>query len=130
MSESGESAHRRGASLHRMPSPESTALPPRRVCEQARLSRDPRFDGLFFIAVTSTRIYCRPVCPVHPPKPSNITYYRTAAAAETAGFRPCLRCRPELSPTDGRSEEHPSELQSLMRISYAGLRLYKKHKKN
>lgn len=101
MSESGESTRRRGASLHRMPSPESTALPPRRICEQARLSRDPRFDGLFFIAVTSTRIYCRPVCPVHPPKPSNITYYRTAAAAETAGFRPCLRCRPELSPTDG-----------------------------
>src|SRR3546814_9645299 len=109
MSESGESAHRRGASLHRMPSPESTALPPRRVCEQARLSRDPRFDGLFFIAVTSTRIYCRPVCPVHPPKPSNITYYRTAAAAETA-----------------RSEEHTSELQSLMRISYAVFCLKKK----
>ena len=101
MSESGESVRRCGASLQRMPSPESTALPPRRVCEQARLSRDPRFDGLFFIAVTSTRIYCRPVCPVHPPKPSNITYYRNAAAAEAAGFRPCLRCRPELSPSDG-----------------------------
>src|SRR3546814_1195024 len=83
MSESGESAHRRGASLYRMPSPESTALPPLRVCEQARLSRDPRFDGLFFIAVTSTRIYCRPVCPVHPPKPSTIIYYRHTTAAET-----------------------------------------------
>src|SRR3546814_16654562 len=94
MSESGESARRRGASLHRMPSPESTALPPRRVCEQARLSRDPRFDGLFFIAVTSTRIYCRPVCPAHPPKPSNITYYRTAAAAETAGVPPPPRPPP------------------------------------
>ena len=84
-----------------MPSPESTALPPHRVCEQARLSRDARFDGLFFIAVTSTRIYCRPVCPAPSPKPSNIAYYRTAAAAEAAGFRPCLRCRPELSPSDG-----------------------------
>lgn len=84
-----------------MPPPEPTALPPRHVCEQARLSRDPRFDGLFFTAVTSTRIYCRPVCPAPTPKPANITYYGTAAAAESAGFRPCLRCRPELSPSDG-----------------------------
>ncbi len=84
-----------------MSSPQPNALPPRRVCEQARISRDPRFDGLFFIAVTSTRIYCRPVCPAPAPKSTNITYYRTAAAAEAAGFRPCLRCRPELSPSDG-----------------------------
>lgn len=77
------------------------ALPDPRTCEQARLSRDPRFDGLFFTAVTSTRIYCRPVCPAPPPKPENVTYLPTAAAAEAAGFRPCLRCRPELSPADG-----------------------------
>jgi AraC family transcriptional regulator, regulatory protein of adaptative response / DNA-3-methyladenine glycosylase II len=77
------------------------ALPDLRVCEQARLSRDARFDGLFFIAVTTTRIYCRPVCPAPQPKPTNITYYPNAAAAEAAGFRPCLRCRPELSPSDG-----------------------------
>ncbi len=76
-------------------------LPDPRVCEQARLSRDARFDGLFFTAVTSTRIYCRPVCPAPAPKPSNVTYYANAAAAEAAGFRPCLRCRPELSPGDG-----------------------------
>lgn len=69
-----------------------------RTCEQARLSRDARFDGLFFTAVTSTRIYCRPVCPAPTPKPSNVRYYASAAAAEAAGFRPCLRCRPELSP--------------------------------
>jgi len=68
------------------------------TCEQARLSRDARFDGLFFTAVTSTRIYCRPVCPAPPPKPENVRYYGSAAAAEAAGFRPCLRCRPELSP--------------------------------
>lgn len=73
-------------------------LPDDRTCEQARLSRDARFDGLFFTAVTSTRIYCRPVCPAPPPKPSNVRYYGSAAAAEAAGFRPCLRCRPELSP--------------------------------
>jgi AraC family transcriptional regulator of adaptative response / DNA-3-methyladenine glycosylase II len=84
-----------------MPVADATALPDPRVCEQARLSRDARFDGLFFTAVTSTRIYCRPVCPAPAPKPSNIVYYRHAAAAEAAGFRPCLRCRPELAPGDG-----------------------------
>lgn len=68
------------------------------ICDQARLSRDPRFDGRFFIAVTSTGIYCRPVCPVRSPKRSNIRYYPTAAAAAEAGFRPCLRCRPEAAP--------------------------------
>ncbi len=79
----------------------ATPLPDMHVCEQARLSRDARFDGLFFTAVKSTGIYCRPVCPAPAPKPSNIVYYGNAAAAEAAGFRPCLRCRPELSPGDG-----------------------------
>lgn len=73
-------------------------IPDRQVCEQARWSRDPRFDGLFFTAVTSTRIYCRPVCPVPTVKSSNVVYYGSAAAAEAAGYRPCLRCRPELAP--------------------------------
>jgi len=86
----------------------STAtLPALAVCEQARLSRDARFDGLFFTAVTSTRIYCRPVCPAPPPKPANIRYYASAAAAEAAGFRPCLRCRPELAP--GNASWHRGE---------------------
>jgi AraC family transcriptional regulator of adaptative response / DNA-3-methyladenine glycosylase II len=70
----------------------------RRVCDRARKSRDARFDGKFFIAVTSTRIYCRPICPARSPKDENIRYYPTAAAAQAAGFRPCLRCRPEASP--------------------------------
>src|ERR671912_2844277 len=70
----------------------------RRVCDRARRSRDPRFDGKFFIAVTTTRIYCRPICPARSPKDENIRYYATATAAQTAGFRPCLRCRPEASP--------------------------------
>jgi AraC family transcriptional regulator of adaptative response / DNA-3-methyladenine glycosylase II len=69
-----------------------------RLCEQARLSRDARFDGLFFTAVTSTRIYCRPVCPAPVPKRGNVRYYTNAASAEADGFRACLRCRPELSP--------------------------------
>jgi AraC family transcriptional regulator, regulatory protein of adaptative response / DNA-3-methyladenine glycosylase II len=68
------------------------------ICEQARLTRDVRFDGLFFTAVKTTGIYCRPVCPAPTPKPSNITYYPSAAAAAAAGFRPCLRCRPEAAP--------------------------------
>ncbi|SEI38885.1 DNA-3-methyladenine glycosylase 2 [Frateuria terrea] len=83
----------------------SPTLPDHHVCEQARLSRDARFDGLFFTAVTSTRIYCRPVCPAPSPKPSNVRYYANAAAAEADGFRPCLRCRPELAP--GNPAWHP-----------------------
>jgi AraC family transcriptional regulator of adaptative response / DNA-3-methyladenine glycosylase II len=73
-------------------------IPAHAICEQARLSRDARFDGLFFTAVTSTRIYCRPVCPAPTPRRENIRYFANAAAAEQAGFRPCLRCRPELAP--------------------------------
>jgi len=66
--------------------------------EDARQSRDPRFDGRFFIGVLTTGIYCRPICPVRVPKKENIQLYRSAAGAAEAGFRPCLRCRPESSP--------------------------------
>jgi AraC family transcriptional regulator, regulatory protein of adaptative response / DNA-3-methyladenine glycosylase II len=69
-----------------------------RICSQARLSRDARFDGRFFIGVKSTRIYCRPICPVRTAKEENVRYFPTAAAAAEAGYRPCLRCRPESSP--------------------------------
>src|SRR6185503_18238715 len=61
-------------------------------------ARDLRFDGLFFVGVTSTGIYCRPICPVKPPREVNCRFYDTAQEAERAGFRPCLRCRPELAP--------------------------------
>jgi len=67
-------------------------------CERARIARDPAYDGRFFIGVRTTRVYCRPVCPVRPPKPENVRFYPSAAAAEAAGFRPCLRCRPETAP--------------------------------
>lgn len=70
----------------------------RSVCDRARRSRDARFDGRFFIGVTTTRIYCRPICPARAPKDEPIRYFPTAAAAEAEGFRPCLRCRPEASP--------------------------------
>ena len=71
------------------------------VCRQAILARDARFDGRFFIGVTSTGVYCRPVCPARPPKAENCRYYPTAAASQAAGYRPCLRCRPETAPGQG-----------------------------
>jgi AraC family transcriptional regulator of adaptative response / DNA-3-methyladenine glycosylase II len=67
---------------------ELSSLPDPHICEQARLSRDARFDGLFFTAVRSTGIYCRPVCPAPTPKRENVRYYANPAAAEAAGFRP------------------------------------------
>jgi AraC family transcriptional regulator of adaptative response / DNA-3-methyladenine glycosylase II len=68
------------------------------VCYRAVLARDTRYDGRFFTCVKTTGIYCRPVCPARPPKPENCRFVPTAAAAQEAGFRPCLRCRPESSP--------------------------------
>jgi AraC family transcriptional regulator of adaptative response / DNA-3-methyladenine glycosylase II len=68
------------------------------TCERARRARDARFDGRFFIGVVTTGIYCRPVCPVASPKPVNVRYFPSAAAAAEHGYRPCLRCRPEASP--------------------------------
>ncbi|GAA2993426.1 AlkA N-terminal domain-containing protein [Streptosporangium longisporum] len=70
------------------------------ACYRAVAARDARFDGRFYTAVTSTRIYCRPVCPARTPATRNVRFYRYAATAEAAGFRPCKRCRPELSPGD------------------------------
>jgi AraC family transcriptional regulator, regulatory protein of adaptative response / DNA-3-methyladenine glycosylase II len=67
-------------------------------CYSALRSHDPRFDGLFYVAVSSTRIYCRPVCNGRAVKKENCTFYPSAAAAEAAGYRPCLRCRPEKAP--------------------------------
>lgn len=74
------------------------------ICYQALLTRDARFDGRFFTGVSTTGIYCRPVCPAKTPRRENCTFYPSAAAAEAAGFRPCLRCRPELAPGDSSIE--------------------------
>ncbi len=68
------------------------------ICEQARLSKDARFDGRFFTGVISTGIYCRPICPAPAPKSENVIYFPHAAAAQQAGLRPCLRCHPESAP--------------------------------
>src|SRR6202171_3284819 len=76
-------------------------LPPgldREICDRARLARDRTFDGAFFTGVRTTRVYCRPVCPVRPARSENVVFFGSAAAAERAGFRPCLRCRPETAP--------------------------------
>ena len=71
------------------------------VCYKALQTHDARFDGRLFVGVTSTGIYCRPVCPLGPAKFENCRFYPSAAAAQAAGFRPCLRCRPETAPDEG-----------------------------
>jgi AraC family transcriptional regulator, regulatory protein of adaptative response / DNA-3-methyladenine glycosylase II len=71
------------------------------ACYRAICLRDARFDGRFFTAVKTTGIYCRPICPARTPRSENVTFYPSAAAAQEAGFRPCLRCRPETAPDLG-----------------------------
>src|SRR5712671_1960942 len=94
----------------------------RATCERARLSRDARFDGRFFIAVTSTGIYCRPICPAPSPKSRNVQFFFSAAAAAEAGFRPCLRCRPETSPGTAAWLGTPNTVSRALRlISESGL---------
>ena len=85
-------------------------------CYLAAQSRDARFDGVFFTAVTSTGIYCRPVCPAKTPRKQNCRFFPTAAAAECAGFRPCLRCRPELSPYSQDDKSRDVVRRALARI--------------
>jgi AraC family transcriptional regulator, regulatory protein of adaptative response / DNA-3-methyladenine glycosylase II len=82
-----------------MPPPSSTRtrLDPA-ACSRAVTSRDPRFDGVFFVGISTTGIYCRPVCPARVAHPERRRFFDSAAAAERDGFRPCLRCRPELAP--------------------------------
>lgn len=79
-------------------SPEPVERPDPDVLYRALRSRDVRFDGRFFVGVTSTGIYCRPVCPARTPRRDRVRFYPSAAAAESAGFRPCRRCRPEYAP--------------------------------
>ena len=72
-----------------------TVLPAEDVCRRARLARDPRFDGRFVVAVLTTGVFCRPACPAPQAAQDNVRYFATSAAALHAGYRPCLRCRPE-----------------------------------
>ena len=90
------------------------------ACERARVGRNPRFDGWFFSGVRTTRIYCRPVCPVRPAKAENVTFYPSAAAAERAGFRPCLRCRPETAPFSPAWKGSRTTVERAIRLITAG----------
>ncbi|MEH6374561.1 AlkA N-terminal domain-containing protein [Streptomyces sp. KLMMK] len=90
-------------------------------CVRAVQSKDARFDGWFFTAVTTTRIYCRPSCPVVPPKPQNMTFYPSAAAAQQAGFRACKRCRPDASPGSPRWNERADLAARAMRLIADGV---------
>lgn len=90
------------------------------TCDKARRSRDPAFDGLFFTAVRTTGIYCRPVCPVKQPLTRNVSYFPTAAAAERAGYRPCLRCRPETAPFCPAWKGTRTTVERAVRIIEAG----------
>jgi len=93
-----------------------------RVCSRARLARDARFDGKFFIGVVSTGIYCRPVCRARTSQEKNVRYFPSAAAAAEAGFRPCLRCRPECSPgTPAWAGTQNTVSRALRMISETGL---------
>ena len=92
----------------------------RDACERARLARDARFDGRFFVGVRTTRIYCRPICPVRPAYAKNVVFFRTAAEAERAGFRPCLRCRPETAPGSPAWRGTEATVSRGMRLIEAG----------
>jgi AraC family transcriptional regulator, regulatory protein of adaptative response / DNA-3-methyladenine glycosylase II len=92
------------------------------VCSRARVTRDARFDGKFFIAVRTSGVYCRSICPAPPAKEKNVRYFPTAAAAAEAGFRPCLRCRPECSPGTPAWLGTPNTVSRALRlISESGL---------
>src|SRR5580700_6128473 len=92
------------------------------VCSRARLSRDARFDGKFFIGVLTTGVYCRSICPARTCQEKNVRYFPSAAAAAAAGFRPCLRCRPECSPGTPAWLGTPNTVSRALRlISESGL---------
>lgn len=91
-----------------------------KACEQARLTRDARFDGLFFTAVRTTGIYCRPVCPAPTAHARNVEYFPNAAAAASAGYRPCLRCRPEAAPGTPLTRARSELVAAALRMIDAG----------
>ncbi|MFI8681625.1 bifunctional transcriptional activator/DNA repair enzyme AdaA [Brevundimonas diminuta] len=90
------------------------------ACYRAVLTRDPRFDGRFFTCVKSTGIYCRPVCPARTPKRENMRFVASAAAAEEAGFRACLRCRPETAPDMGAWRGTSNTVSRALNLIEAG----------
>ena len=95
--------------MQKKPNPSVAMNTQQQALYDALRARDRKFDGRFFVGVSSTGIYCRPVCSARTPKLENCTFYPSAAAAELAGFRPCLKCRPELAP------ESPTTAQRIRR---------------
>ncbi|MFI6654249.1 DNA-3-methyladenine glycosylase 2 family protein [Streptomyces sp. NPDC050523] len=93
----------------------------RERCVRAVQSKDARFDGWFFTAVLTTRIYCRPSCPVVPPKPENMTFHPSAAACQQAGFRACKRCRPDTSPGSPEWNQRADLVARAMRLIADGV---------
>ncbi|MEU5593153.1 AlkA N-terminal domain-containing protein [Streptomyces sp. NPDC020298] len=93
----------------------------RERCVRAVQSKDARFDGWFFTAVLTTRIYCRPSCPAVPPKPENMTFYPSAAACQQAGFRACKRCRPDTSPGSPEWNQRADLVARAMRLITDGV---------
>ncbi|TGZ13716.1 DNA-3-methyladenine glycosylase [Streptomyces sp. S816] len=93
----------------------------REHCVRAVQSKDARFDGWFYTAVLTTRIYCRPSCPVVPPKPANMTFYASAAACQQAGFRACKRCRPDTSPGSPEWNQRADLVARAMRLITDGV---------
>jgi AraC family transcriptional regulator of adaptative response / DNA-3-methyladenine glycosylase II len=113
MSENGETS----AHLRRILQP---MVLDRESCDRALEARDPRFDGVFFVGIRTTGIYCRPICPARRTLPENRRFFSNAAAAERAGFRPCLRCRPELAPGRARVDAVPRLADAAARRIAAG----------
>src|SRR5918992_968309 len=88
----------------------------REACYRVLKTRDARFDGRFYTAVLTTGIYCRPVCPANPPKIENCVFLPSAAAAHQMGFRPCLRCRPEVAPGVARWNGSASTVSRALQL--------------
>ncbi len=115
MSENGE--HPRGS-----PCTMAAMLPGHAENYEALKARDARFDGMFFVGVSTTGIYCRPICPARTPRRENCAFFATAARAEDAGYRPCLRCRPELAPGNASTEAVPRLARRVLeRIEEGGV---------
>src|SRR4051812_25423497 len=89
-------------------------------CERARVSRNAAYDGRFFTGVRTTGVYCRPVCPVRPAQARNVEFFASAAAAEAAGYRPCLRCRPETAPFSPAWKGSRTTVDRAMRLIEGG----------
>jgi AraC family transcriptional regulator of adaptative response / DNA-3-methyladenine glycosylase II len=110
MSENGELPEKLGLSCGM---PDLDPISDKHAAYRALTSRDARFDGVFFVGVTSTGIYCRPICPVKAPQQKNCRFFSSAESAEKSGFRPCLRCRPELAPGNA-PVDHAHRVANLM----------------